>query len=464
MKKMAVGAGVSEIACSWRKSMKLSGKSFLGTGVLILCCLFISLLGNLALLPGVCNVRAGGCSSDAADGPFSAQGQSPKRQLRAAWIATVTNIDWPSAPGLSVDQQKQEYLHLLDAVESMKMNTVIVQIKPMADSFYPSKYGPWSQWLTGVQGKDPGYNPLAFMIQETHKRHLEFHAWFNPYRVSMQSDPNKLSADHPARQHPDWLVSYGGKLYYNPGIPAVRNFLVDSIMEVVSTYDIDAVHMDDYFYPYPIAGQDFSDNATYQQYGAGKFATKADWRRDNVNQLVHELATDIKEVKPYVKFGISPFGVWRNKVTDPTGSDTSAGVQDYDDLYADTRTWIKNNWLDYIAPQIYWNIGFPPAAYEKLVDWWSKEVAGHNIHLYIGEAAYKIHANNAAWNNPEEIPNHFKLDSQYSTVKGNIFFSLKDLLKNPLGIKDRLSKDIYKNKALVPVMPWLQGSHRSADG
>jgi len=273
----------------------------------------------------------------------------------------------------------------------------------------------------------------------------------------MQSDPNKLSADHPARQHPDWLVSYGGKLYYNPGMPAVRDFIVGSIMEVVNKYNIDAVHMDDYFYPYPIAGQDFPDNATYQQYGAGKFANKGDWRRDNVNQLVHELATDIKQAKSYVKFGISPFGVWRNKATDPTGSDTTAGVQNYDNLYADTRTWIKNNWLDYIAPQIYWNIGFPPAAYEKLVDWWSKEVAGSNVDLYIGEAAYKIHTNNAAWDNPEEIPNHFKLDRQYGAVKGNIFFSLKDLLRNPLGIKDRLANDIYKNKALVPVMPWLGG-------
>jgi len=434
--------------------MKLSGKRIFGMGILILCCMLILLLGSLVLLSGVGNVRAGGDRVDATNCPPPAPGQSLKHQFRAVWIATVTNVDWPSANGLSIDQQKQEYIHLLDAVQSMNMNAVIVQIKPTADAFYPSKYGPWSEWPTGVQGKDPGYNPLAFMIEETHKRNLEFHAWFNPYRVSMQSDHNKLSADHPARQHLDWLVSYGG-LYYNPGIPAVRDFIVGSIMEVVNNYDIDAVHMDDYFYPYPIAGQDFPDNATYQQYGAGKFANKGDWRRDNVNQLVHELATDIKQAKSYVKFGISPFGVWRNKATDPTGSDTTAGVQDYDDLYADIRIWIKNNWLDYIAPQIYWNIGFPPAAYEKLVNWWSKEVAGSHVHLYIGEAAYKIHANNAAWDNPEEIPNHFKLDLQYSAVKGNVFFSLKDLLKNPLGIKDRLSKDIYKDKALVPVMPWL---------
>ncbi|MBO0780816.1 MAG: family 10 glycosylhydrolase [Ktedonobacteraceae bacterium] len=384
--------------------------------------------------------------------------QWPNRQLRAVWIATVVNVDWPSRPGLAVAAQKQEFLHLLDALQSMHMNALVAQIKPTADAFYPSQYGPWSEYLTGVQGRDPGYDPLAFMLEETHKRNIEFHAWFNPYRVSMQSNPDKLSASHPAHQHPDWLISYGGRLYYNPGLPEAREFIIASILEVVQRYDIDAVHMDDYFYPYPVAGKDFPDEAAWQRYGVGKFANKGDWRRDNVNRLIQELASAIKRVKPYVKLGISPFGVWRNKATDPSGSDTKAGAQNYDDLYADTRTWIRNGWLDYIAPQIYWNIGLAAAAYDKLVDWWSKEVAKQRVHLYIGQGAYKIHADNAAWDNPGEMPNQLKLNLQYSAIKGSIFFSMKSLLNNPLGIKDRLSDDIYKQPVLIPEMPWLGGS------
>ncbi|GHO64742.1 hypothetical protein KSC_036340 [Ktedonobacter sp. SOSP1-52] len=384
---------------------------------------------------------------------------SPKRQLRAAWIATVTNIDWPSQPGLPAATQQQEYLTHLDELQQMNMNAVVVQVKPTADAFYPSQYGPWSQYLTGVQGKDPGYDPLAFMVNETHKRNIEFHAWFNPYRVSMQGDINQLVPDHPARLHPDWVISYGGKLYYNPGIPEAREFVVQSILEVVRNYDVDGIHLDDYFYPYKVGNQDFPDDATYQQYGAARFANKDDWRRDNVNQMIQELSSGIKQIKPYVKFGISPFGVWRNASVDPTGSDTTAGQTNYDTLYADTRTWIKNNWLDYIAPQIYWNIGFAPAAYDKLVSWWVNEVAGTHVQLYIGQAAYKIGTSSPAnWLNPDEMPNQLALNLQYPQVQGSIFFSLKDLNANLLGFKDRLVNDIYKQKALVPTMPWLDST------
>ncbi len=376
--------------------------------------------------------------------------QGETQEFRGVWIATVENIDWPSRPGLSASVQQQEFVHLLDAVQQMKMNAVIVQVKPVADAFYPSRYGPWSAYLTGTQGKNPSYDPLSFMVAEAHKRHLEFHGWFNPYRVSQHDDIDALAASHPARQHPDWIVHYGGRLYYNPGIPAAREFIVNSILEAVSGYDIDAVHLDDYFYPFPVSGQDFPDDATYQQYRAGHFESLADWRRDNVNQLVHELSVKIKQVRARVKFGISPFGVWRNKATDPTGSDTRA-TQSYDDLYADTRTWIRKNWLDYIAPQLYWSIGYPPAAYNKLVDWWSKEVAGQKVHLYIGQAAYMIGKSQpAAWTDPEEIPRHLQLDQRFPQVKGSIFFSLKDLMRNPLGFKDRLINDLYKQKAVVP--------------
>jgi len=392
--------------------------------------------------------------------PCSPQSQGiqyPKRQFRAAWIATVENIDWPSRSGLPTTTQQQEFIHLLDELVRMHMNAAIVQVRPSADAFYPTKYAPWSAYLTGVQGKDPGYDPLAFMVNEAHKRNIEFHAWFNPYRVSMQDQLGQLAASNPARQHPDWVVSYGGKLYYNPGIPAVRAFLVASILEVVKNYAIDAVHFDDYFYPYPIARQDFPDDATYRQYGAAAFPSKSDWRRDNVNLLIHELSVGIKATRPGVKFGVSPFGVWRNKAVDPSGSDTHAGVTDYDSLYADTRTWLKRNWLDYIAPQVYWNIGFPLAAYDKLVPWWSHEVAGTHVQLYIGQAAYKINNNTAAWANPDEMPAQLALDLRYSAVQGNIFFSMRSLLANPLGLQGRLLSGVYKYQALRPEMSWLGG-------
>ncbi|MGH2482560.1 MAG: glycoside hydrolase family 10 protein, partial [Ktedonobacteraceae bacterium] len=337
----------------------------------------------------------------------------------------------------------------------MHMNAVNVQIRPTADSFYPSKLFPWSQWLTGVQGQDPGYDPLAFMIQQAHARNIQFHAWFNPYRISLGTDLSQLAPNNPAILHPDWVVSYGGKLYFNPGIPAVRQYITAGIMEVVNNYDIDGVHFDDYFYPYPVAGQTFPDQATYQQYGAN-FSTIGDWRRDNVNRLVEGLSVAIKQAKPYVQFGISPFGVWRNQSTDPTGSATQAGVQDYDDLYADTRTWIKNNWIDYIVPQIYWNIGFTPAAYDVLVVWWSHEVDSTNVQLYTGMAVYKIGLP-GAWSDPNQMPDQLALNLQYPEVKGAMFFSMKELFANPLGFTDNLSNNIYKYPALPPVAPSADG-------
>ena len=243
---------------------------------------------------------------------------TPLRQFRASWVASVVNIDWPSRTGLTAAQQQAELIGWLDDAVRQHHNAVILQVRPTADAFWPSKVEPWSQYLTGTQGGDPGYDPLAFAVAEAHKRNLELHAWFNPYRLSMGTDINALVPEHPARQHPDWVVTYGGKLYYNPGIPAARKLVEDAIMDAVSRYDIDGVHFDDYFYPYPVAGQVFDDAATYAQYGAG-FPTLAEWRRNNIDLLIQELQQRIKAVKPWVKFGISPFAVWRNKATDPLG-------------------------------------------------------------------------------------------------------------------------------------------------
>lgn len=400
---------------------------------------------------------------------------TPKRQLRADWIASVVNIDWPSRPGLPIATQQAELRTWYDEAKQRRLNNVIVQVRPTADAFWPSPFEPWSEWLTGVPGQDPGYDPLAFAVQEAHSRNLDFHAWFNPYRVAMHADPNRLAPNHPARQHPEWIIAYGGRLYYDPGIPEVREHVENAILDAVRNYDIDAVHFDDYFYPYPVAGQQFADEATYQRYGAG-FASKADWRRNNTDLLVSELDQRIKATKPWVKFGISPFAVWRNRATDPEGSDTTAGVQTYDDLYADTRRWVREEWIDYLVPQVYWNINFVPADYAKIVPWWSREVDGKDVHLYIGQATYKVGTStqHPAWMDPAEMSRHLTFNRAYPQVKGDVFFSAKDVRANRLAHMELIMAEHYSRPALNPVMPHLGGQapqrpviadvRRTADG
>jgi len=381
---------------------------------------------------------------------------APSQQLRAEWIASVTNIDWPSRTGLPVDEQRAELIRWLDEAKARRLNTVMLQVRPTADAFWPSPLEPWSEWLTGTQGQDPGYDPLAFAVTEAHKRNLELHAWFNPYRISMGTNLSALVPEHPARQHPDWVVTYGGKLYYNPGIPAARKLVEDAIMDAVSRYDLDGVHFDDYFYPYPVAGQVFNDAATYAQYGAG-FPTLAEWRRNNINLLIQEMQQRIKAIKPWVKFGISPFAVWRNKATDPEGSDTTAGVQTYDDLAADTRRWVREEWIDYIVPQVYWAGGFAPADYNKIVPWWAEQVRGTDVHLYIGEATYKVGTSTQSpdWSDPQELSDHLAFDSTIPEVKGNIYFSAKDVRADRLGATTLLNNTWYTRPALIPTMQSL---------
>ena len=365
-------------------------------------------------------------------------------EFRAAWVSTVYNLDWPSRKGLNQSQQKQEFIYLLDKLKGMGLNAVIVQIKPSADSFYPSEYAPWSEYLTGEQGQDPGYNPLAFMIGETHKRNMEFHAWFNPYRVSVKDNIDDLAQVHPARKNPDWIVNYGGKLYYNPGIPEVRQFVIDSILEVVKNYNIDGVHLDDYFYPYPEKNMDFPDDELYNSNKRFDGETKGQWRRGNVNDFIENLYKSIKKEKTNVKFGVSPFGIWRNKANDSLGSNTEGGITSYDSLYADTKYWVEKGWLDYIAPQIYWHFGYEKADYGILVDWWADVVKDHKVHLYIGHAAYKVEEGNTPWGNPLEIIKQIQYNRSVPQVKGSIFFRAKSLIDNPLGLADKL-KENWRN-------------------
>jgi uncharacterized lipoprotein YddW (UPF0748 family) len=387
--------------------------------------------------------------------------RADKTNLRGIWIASVTNIDWPSAPGLTPAKQQDELRSYYDMAVARGYNTVVVQVRPTADAFWPSPLEPWSKYLTGTQGGDPGYDPLAFAVNEAHARNLEFHAWFNPFRITMNltTDVAGLSPTHPAKVHPEWTLPYGGKLYYNPGVPEAREFCQAAIMDAVRKYDIDAVHFDDYFYPYPVATDVFNDEAQYAQYGAGR--SLDDWRRDNINALILGLGAAIKTAKPWVKFGVSPFGVWMNDTENPLGSHTQAGAQTFKDLYADTRRWVLEEWIDYICPQIYWAESLMVADYNELVDWWSTLVEGRNVHLYIGEATYKVGTSpqSPEWlQEPQvELRNHLLYDSTHR-VDGNIYFSAKDVRADRLNGQTTLERTWYSHPALVPPMPWIDAT------
>ncbi|MGW6460959.1 glycoside hydrolase family 10 protein [Streptomyces sp. NPDC055078] len=392
-------------------------------------------------------------AGDAAAGQSRApeRRRAARREFRGMWLATVTHRDWPSRAGLTAGQQRTELLAHLDTAVARRLNTVVFQVRPAADAFWPSPYEPWSQYLTGTQGADPGWDPLGTAVREAHARGLELHAWFNPYRVAVHTDPSRLVANHPARLNPEWVLPYGGKLYYNPGIPEVRAFVQDAMLDAVRRYDIDAVHFDDYFYPYPVAGQVFDDDATYARYGAD-FPDKAAWRRDNIDRLVAEMSERIGKVRDGVRFGISPFAVWRNAATDPRGSDTRAGVQTYDDLHADTRKWVREGWIDHVVPQVYWNIGFAAADYAKLLPWWSGLVRDTDVDLYIGEALYKAGdpAQPAAWQDPAELSRHLTLARDHAEVRGHCFFSAKEVTADRNGAMARVVADHYRARARPP--------------
>lgn len=379
---------------------------------------------------------------------------APEKELRAVWITTAFNIDWPSSSKLTSDEQKAEFIRLIEAQQRNGINAVFVQIRPSAEVFYESELEPWSHWLTGEQGKAPSpyYDPLRFMLDECHKRNIEFHAWFNPFRAVSNIARVKTVPGHITRQHPEWFVTYGDeivKLYLNPGIPDARAYIVKVIMEVVHKYDIDGVHFDDYFYPVKEAGRDFPDYTSFLEYNLHHLS-RADWRRENINNFIKTLSDSINAVRPSVKFGVGPSGVWRNKINDPDGSDTR-GLASYDEQYADVLKWLREGWIDYVSPQIYWTIGYKAADYQELVDWWSRHTYGK--HLYIGQATHRINTTNG-WRNPSEIPDQIRINRMYPQVKGSIFYSSTSLLNNLNGVTDSLRNNFYYAYADVPDMPW----------
>ncbi|RLP95775.1 glycosyl hydrolase [Micromonospora sp. BL4] len=425
---------------------------------------------------GASRAAGAAAASAAADanGPPACAGQPARapRELRGMWITTVNNIDWPSRRGLPAEAARAEFRGWLELAVRRNHNAVFVHVRPSGDALWPSAYAPWSEWLTGRRdGRDPGWDPMEFMVAEAHARNLEFHAWFNPYRGGQPASVggpgprlDQLAPTHPLRRHRDWVVTYpsadrpGSRLYFNPGIPEARAFVEDSMLEAVQRYDVDGVHFDDFFYPYPEAGQDFPDGAAFARYGGG-FANKDAWRRDNVNTLVREMSERIKAIKPWVKFGISPFGIWRNKRTDPAGSAT-AGLQSYDDIYADTRLWVREQWLDYVVPQLYWHIGFGKADYAKLLPWWAATVKGTRVQLYIGQADYRV-GERGAWRDPAELDRQLALNRRHG-VSGSVHFSAKQVRADKLGAVSRYSAAHYAGPALVPTMAQLPAAPPAA--
>uniref|UniRef100_UPI0021A98C80 glycoside hydrolase family 10 protein n=1 Tax=Streptomyces candidus TaxID=67283 RepID=UPI0021A98C80 len=387
----------------------------------------------------------GALSALALTGSSAAAPRRPGRgDMRGVWLATVANRDWPSRKGLTAAEQRAELLVHLDTAVRRKLNAVILQVRPTADALWPSPYEPWAECLTGRQGRHPGWDPLGTAVKEAHRRGLELHAWCNPYRVANHTELTRLSPSHPARANPGWVLPYGGKLYYNPGLPEVRRFVQDAMLDAVRRYDVDALHWDDYFYPYPVKGETFDDSAAYAAYGAG-FATLGDWRRHNTDLLVREMGERIRQVRPGVRFGISPFGVWRNEAADPQGSRTRAGVGTYDDLYADTRKWVREGWLDYVCPQLYWNVGFEAADYAELVRWWAATVRGTSVDLYAGEALYKAGnpAQGTAWQDPAELSRHLTLAKSHPEVRGHVFFAGREMREDRIGAMRRVVQDHY---------------------
>ncbi|MBQ8997389.1 MAG: family 10 glycosylhydrolase [Clostridium sp.] len=369
-------------------------------------------------------------------------------EMRGVWVSTVSNLDWPEVGNYDVKVQKELLKEKFDFIEEQNMNTIFFQVRPMGDALYESSYAPWSKYLTGTLGENPGYDPLEFAIDEAHKRGLELQAWFNPFRIDSNSEKfnidnyiDELPEESPLKNNPDWIVRYNNYHYLDAGIPEVREYVIDTIIEVVKNYNIDGVVLDDYFYPYPSGGVEFPDEDTYEKYGEG-FSSKDEWRRNNIDCFISELYSKIKNTNAEVKFGVSPFGIWRNG--ESVGGSNTSGLSSYDDVYVDSRKWIQEGWIDYIIPQIYWQFDYNSAPFATLVDWWAKQVENTNVELYIGHAAYKINDSSygEAWLNGNEVINQIRYSRANSNVKGNCFFRLKTLEENRLGFTDKL-KELY---------------------
>ena len=377
--------------------------------------------------------------------------QSPKREFRGTWVHTVGNSQYKT---MTPNQMRDHYVSLLDSFERAGINAVIYQIRPQADAFYMNSIEPWSRFITGTQGvaPNPVWDPLQFMIDRCHDRGMELHAWLNPYRVTSNAS-EQLHPEHLYFKRPDLFLKYGTQLYFDPGEPDSRSHTLSVIADIVSRYDVDAIHLDDYFYPYRIGNTEFPDDVSFNKYralqGFGK-DERDDWRRNNVNILVKQISDTIKAIKPWVKFGISPFGVWRNVSKDPLGSESKAGQTNYDDLFADIRLWVQEGWIDYNAPQLYWEIGHSAANYTPLIKWWSENNFG--VQLYIGQDISRtLMVDGKSGKMESQLYPKMRMAREDPNVHGNIWWSGYNLSQNLSGMIDSLANNYQKYPALIPV-------------
>ena len=384
------------------------------------------------------------------------------REFRAAWVATVANIDWPSRKGLSAAEQQAEMHALLDRAVQLKLNAIILQVRTSADALYASDLEPWSEYLSGTQGLSPGYDPLKLWVAEAHRRDLELHAWFNPFRARQSNATSRPAASHLSRTRPQWVKQYGDQLWIDPGEPGAAEHTLAVFMDVLRRYDVDGIHIDDYFYPYPVtqpgdakAEIDFPDQPSWQRYldGGGK-QERADWRRGNVDALIERLYRGIRQIKPWVGFGISPFGLGRPELR-PQGIQ---GFSQYHKLYADVERWMSEGWLDYLVPQLYWSIAQPAQAFGPLLDYWHGQNP-HRRHIWAGLFTSRIlpatTTDKPSWE-PDEILSQIALVRASKPGTGHVHFSMVALQQNRRGLADVLQAKAYAMPALVPASPWLE--------
>jgi len=388
--------------------------------------------------------------------PFPAlSGEPPevRREFRGVWVATVANIDWPSKKGLAAETQKKELLAILDRAVAINLNAVVLQVRPMCDALYKSKLEPWSEYLTGTAGKDPGYDPLAFAVKEAHARGLELHAWFNPYRAHHPSATGPLTDSHIVNKRPDLAKPYGKHRWLNPTNPEVADLTMAVVLDVVKRYDVDGVHMDDYFYPYAEKDADgnnisFPDDDTWAAYQkSGGRLSRSDWRRDAVNRFVERMYREVKKEKKWVKVGISPFGIWR-----PGHPPGIEGFDQYEGLFADAKKWLNEGWVDYFTPQLYWPIAQEKQSYSKLLAWWASENTKKR-HLWPGNIPSRANDTKRGWT-PKEVADQIRATRAQSGATGNIHFSMKPLMRTEGPLADALA-EVYSDKAIVPASSWL---------
>lgn len=372
------------------------------------------------------------------------------REMRGIWVATVNNIDWPSAPNLSTAAKQKEAVAIIERVKKMGLNCIFLQVRPSCDVIYNSAIEPKTYFVSGESAATDTFDALDFWIEEAHLRGLELHAWINPFRVAPKLD-YVCAENHVSKQHPDWTIKYSDKILLDPGRHETRQYIDSVICEIASNYDVDGIHFDDYFYPYPVKGETFVDTASYAANNPLNLSLE-DWRRSNVDSVIKTTYNTIKRIKPWLKFGVSPFGVWRNQRDDSRGSDTRAGTTDYDVLYANVLEWVDKGWVDYVVPQLYWESGNKAANFDVLAKWWG-DACSDKVQIYVGHSIFKINSGSKAWNKRGEMPAQIENVRNDVKLSGSVLFSYRQFNRNLLGLEQELAERIYAKPALTPFVP-----------